>query len=74
MTNTLLEKIKEHGKETVSSDRAEFQRVQKHVTMSVASKASPRLPLKDVTMYQEKLASFSGKMLIHSIDSIAKVT
>ena len=28
-----LEKIKEHGKETVSSDRAEFQRVQKDVTM-----------------------------------------
>ena len=41
---------------------------------NVASKASPSLPLKDVTMYQEKLASYSGKMLIHSIDSIAKVT
>ena len=28
-----LEKIKEHGKETVPSDRAEFQSVQKDVTM-----------------------------------------
>ena len=30
--------------------------------------------LGDVTMYQEKLANYSGKMLKHSIDSIVKVT
>ena len=41
---------------------------------NVASKASPRLPVKDATMYQEKLGSCSGKMLQHSIDSIVKVT
>ena len=41
---------------------------------NVASKASPRLPVKDVTTYQERLGSYSGKMLQHSIDSIVKVT
>ena len=68
-----LDKIKEHGKrnrlerQSGISERAER-------CYNVASKACPRLPVKDVTMYQEKLASYSGKMLKHSIDSIVEVT